>query len=323
MSVTPDPEPRTVQPDEPGTALPRKRGAIRFLLTLLALGFVVWTLWDLGRHWDGRMPAMRWGLVGLSALPLAIGVLIQAVAWRVLLARMTGSAVPLKPAIVLHVDSMLARYTPGKVGLPLVRMAGAPSVGVKAATVAVSIGLEMLSFTALGGLIGFGLLASSSGAETTRRLAALSSWSWPFLAGFALITLLLLTVDRRRVPARLLTALRIDGRGPLVPAALPLFHVAYWGTWALHGYLMTLAVGAPSSVAFASSGLYVLAVVIGFLAMVAPAGAGVREAVISLGVTPAVGASATLAVVLVSRIATVVVEVLVWAGTRLVARRSR
>jgi len=307
---------------QPAAAPPAKgRGRIRLALLPIALAFVGWTLWDMTRHWDGTVPTPRWGLVALSTLPLAAGVLIQAVAWRVLLSRMTGRPIPFKPAIVLHVDSMLARYTPGKVGLPLVRMAGAGSVGVKPATVAVSVGLEMLSFTALGGLIGFGLLAVSGTAETTRRLAALSSWSWPFLAGFALITVVLLTVDRRRFPARALALLRIDGEGPLVPAALPVFHVAYWGTWALHGYLMTLSVGALPSVAFASSGLYVLAVVIGFLAMVAPAGAGVREAVISLGVTPAVGASATLAVVLVSRITTVVVELVVWAGTRLVARQ--
>jgi hypothetical protein len=291
------------------------------VLSLLALGFVAWTLWDLTRHWDGRMPALSWGLVVLSALPLGIGVMIQAFAWRVLLERMTGSAVPLRPAVVLHVDSMLARYTPGKVGLPLVRMAGAESIGVKARTVAVSIVLEMLSFTALGGLMGFGLLAVSSTGDTTRRLDSLGNWSWPFLIGFAVVTLLLVTIDRRRIPAKLLSALKIDGSGTLVPPALPLYHVAYWATWALHGYLITLSVGAPAAVAFASSGLYVLAVVIGFLAMVAPAGAGVREAVISLGVAPAVGASATLAVILVSRVTTILAEVLVWSATRLVARR--
>ena len=307
----------------PPTAPSRGRRALRPVLLALALAFVAWTMWDLVRRWDGTLPNVRWGLVALGCPPIAIGVLIQAWAWTVLLRRMTGKAVSLRAAVRLHVDSMLARYTPGKVGLPIVRMAGADAVGVSAATVVVSIALEMLSFTAVGGVVGFGLLALGASRETTRRLSVLGASAWPLLGVFALITLLLLTLDRRRIPKPILSFMRIDGVGPLLPATLPLFHLAYWATWAVHGYAMTLAVGGSAAVAFASSGLYILAVVIGFLAMVAPAGAGVREAVISLGVADAVGASATLGAVLISRVVTLTMEIAVWLGVRLSLGKAR
>jgi len=110
---------------------------LRALLVVLSLGFVGWTFWDLARHWDGRMPEIRIAWLIAACPPIAIGVLIQALAWTVLLRRMTGQPIPMRPAVTLHVDSMLARYTPGKVGLPIVRMAGADAVGVTARTVLV------------------------------------------------------------------------------------------------------------------------------------------------------------------------------------------
>jgi uncharacterized membrane protein YbhN (UPF0104 family) len=117
--------------------------------------------------------------------------------------------------------------------------------------------------------------------------------------------------------------LGVEGVGALLPYWLPLAHVGYWATWVLHGYLTTKAVGAPVDLAFAASGLYALAVLAGFLAVVAPAGAGVREAVISLALTPIAGASAAVAAIVISRVASVVMDVAVWLVTRPLAYAKR
>ncbi len=280
----------------------------------MAIAFVAWTLVSLLGRWDGASLHVRWSLVVIGSVPLAVGVAIQAVAWTFLARKLTGRPVALGPGVALHLESMLARYTPGKVGLVVVRVAGAESVGLTGKAVGVSILLEMLSFTAVGGVLGSLALALSPSRDAV--LGALGLWVWVLLGGFGVALLLLSSVDRQLLPKRLTEYLGTQGPGPLLPWWLPLAHVGYWATWALHGYLTTEAVGAPPGLSFAASGLYVLAVLAGFLALVAPAGAGVREAVISLAVAPIAGASAALAAVVISRVASIVMDVLVWLLTR-------
>ena len=59
-----------------------------------------------------------------------------------------------------------------------------------------------------------------------------------------------------------------------------MIHAGYWLTWAAHGYFTSRAIHAPVDVSLASMGFYVLAPVMGFLALVTPGGIGVREAVV-------------------------------------------
>lgn len=101
-----------------------------------------------------------------------------------------------------------------------------------------------------------------------------------------------------------------------MPRRLPLLHLAYWLTWAAHGYLVTRAVGADAAGAWSVSGLFIVAPIVGFLALAAPAGAGVREAVLSVGLVPAVGAAPALSALLLSRGATLLADVLVWLALR-------
>jgi uncharacterized membrane protein YbhN (UPF0104 family) len=90
----------------------------------------------------------------------------------------------------------------------------------------------------------------------------------------------------------------------------------YWTTWAAHGYLVGRAVNAASDVSLASAGLFVLAPIAGFLAFAAPAGVGVREAVLSVGLAPAVGPEAAIAAAVLSRAGTLVADVFAWAAMR-------
>jgi len=281
------------------------------LFMAIALVFVAYSAWDLAHRWQKTQVSLdlTWAL--LSILPLGLGCLIQGRGWIALIERMTSRRVPRGPALSLYMDSQLARYTPGMVGLPFVRMAGAARLGVSAVSVGSSVGLEMLSWTAVGGGIGFASLLwlpASSG-----LMALLGKWAIPIVLGFTAIVVVLSCIDRTRLPAFVVRVLKVDGVGPLVPFSLLLAHVLYWASWAAHGFLLTHAFGAAPGIALSTSGLYALATVGGFVALAAPAGVGVREAILSISLAPAVGSAPALAIAVASRAASLVADVIAWA----------
>jgi hypothetical protein len=272
--------------------------------------------------WDSSAVVLDWRWAVVSAIPLFVGAGLQGVAWVFLVQRMAGKTVPWGPAMLIYVESQLARYTPGKVGLPLVRIAGAPRLGVAAVTVGSSVFLELLSWLASGGSLGFGLLMATRG-NAEGALAALGQLAFPLLGGFVVIVALLLAVDRRYIPSSIVRRFGLDGEGPLAPPGLPFVQLLYWGTWALHGYFAGLAVGATSVEAQAASGLFILAPIAGFIALAAPAGVGVREAVLSVGLAPAVGPASAVAAAAISRGASLVADLGSWLLLRVVVRAPR
>jgi hypothetical protein len=293
---------------------------LRLTLGALSLGFVVYALWGLAGRWDSSKISLSWAPLLLSLLPLGAGVIVLALSWKWLLESMTGRSIQTLTAVALHFESQLARYTPGKVGVPLVRIAGAPQLGVPAGPIGSSVVLELLPYLSVGAGSGLFCLFIAS-RELDGALAAVGRFGLIGLGGFALITLALMLIDRGHYPASVLKRLRIEGRGPLVPARVPLGHAAYWATWAIHGYFTSLAVGASPGAAFASAGIYVIAPVAGFLALITPAGVGVREAVASVALAPVIGPSPAIAAAILSRFTSLLVDVLAWALGRLVARR--
>jgi glycosyltransferase 2 family protein len=232
-----------------------------------------------------------------------------------LLSRMSGVKIPLMPAMALHVESQAARYTPGKVGLPLVRMLGASRLGTTSRIAGSSVLIEVLCFVATGGVCG-PLVLIASGDMLSRVTDALGSVGVLALAGFVLALLVLLLVDRRHLPQKVRDLLQLEGSGPLVPPALPLMHAAYWLTWAAHGYCTSRAIGAPVEVSLGSMGFYILSPVMGFLALAAPGGLGVREAVLSIALAPATGAAPALYAALLSRGTSVIIDAAVWLALR-------
>ncbi len=303
-------------------SLDRLRIGLRVVLGGASLVFVAYALFGLVERWDASQIALSWGLLLLSVVPLALGVVLLALSWKWLLEGMTSRSIPTGAAVALHFESQLARYTPGKVGVPLVRIAGAPQLGVAAGPIGSSVVIELLPYLSVGAGTGlFCLWLASS--HLDGALAAIGRWGVWGLGAFTAVTLVLLLLDRRRYPAAVLKLLRLEGEGPLVPPRVPLAHAGYWLTWALHGYLTSLAVGATSDAAFASAGIYVIAPVAGFLALITPAGVGVREAVASVALAPVIGAAPAVAAAILSRFTSLVVDVVAWAIGRAVSRRSQ
>lgn len=304
--------------DAPPAKKPGLKKRLGPLMMLIAAVFVAYSAYKLGARWQEKAVSLELGWAIASVVPLVLGCLIQGRGWIALIERMTARRVPRGPALSLYMDSQLARYTPGMVGLPVVRMAGADRLGVPAVAIGSSVGLEMLSWTAVGGAIGFAsLLMLPAKDELT---ALLGAWAVPIVLGFAVIVAVLTFVDRTRLPARLVRLLKVEGTGPLLPLALPLAHVLYWATWAVHGILLTHAFGASFAISASTSGLYALATVGGFVALAAPAGVGIREAILSVSLAPAVGSAPALAIAIASRAASLVADVLTWAVLKRWAR---
>jgi uncharacterized membrane protein YbhN (UPF0104 family) len=299
----------------------RIRLVARVLLGGFSAIFIAFACYKLASSWQSGKVELNWLWVGTAGLPVALGTLILALSWKWIMERMVGHSVPLKPAIMLHFESQMARYTPGKVGVPLMRIAGAARLGVPAAVAGYSVLTETISTVAVGGIVGFALLVSTTGGaggvlEAFGKLGVLG------LGAFVVVAWVLVFVDRRRFPAFVLRALKAHGPGPLVPRRGPLAHGVYWLTWTLHGYCSARAVGISSAHAVYGLGVYVLAPIAGILALATPSGIGVREAVMSMGLAPVVGPAPAVAAAIVSRAVSLAVDCLAWAFGRLVLRQS-
>ncbi len=325
MTSTPRPEgnapelrPELAAP--PGAAVPGAglKRALRPLMVGVGAVFVALATWDLASRWKPGGLAISAPLVAAALLPLVVGTFAQGFGWIALLGAMTGRRPRTLPGLVLYLDSQLGRYMPGKVGLPAVRMAGADRVGAPPMTVGVSVFVEMLSWLAVGCTLGFALLYATN-AHAAGVLSLLGRYGLPLLGASIVGLVALLVVDRRHLPPGIRARLAVGERGPLVPAVLPGFHVAYWATWALHGHLVTWAVTGDPGAALASPGLFILGTVLGFLAAFAPAGVGVREAVFAAGLAPVIGSAPALAAALLSRALSIVADVLAWGLARAAA----
>jgi hypothetical protein len=288
----------------------------------IALGFVGYAGWTLLGRWEPKAVHVKVWLAVLSTLPLAVGVFLQAWGWVRLVRRMSGAPVSLLKGCRLYFDSQLARYAPGKVGLPLVRMEGAARLGVGSPLVGSSILIETLCWTAVGALSSM-LVLAGSGRQKAAMFALLGRYAVPLSILFGLGLLSLLVVDRRHFPAFAVRALRLDGTGPLLPVDLPIILAGHWATWAIHGYLISRAVGASPEDAAAAVAAFLVAPLAGFMMVAAPAGLGMREALLSLALAPTVGTGGALATAVLSRMCTLVAEVLCWGAMHAVTAPER
>lgn len=306
------------------SSCPRKFGVVgtkyqltrilRLFLTIAAVAFVAFAARDLALRWETSKVVIAWPLMLVSLVPAAISVPVLAFGWKWLLERLTGTRLPTVPTLALNLESQIARYMPGKVGLLLMRMAGAERIGAPPSAIASSVVIEVLSYVAVGGACAFFALYGST--AMFGALELLGRWGLLGLLVVALVTLVMLSVDRRVIPEIVLRWLKLEGTGPIAPLLLPLSHVGYWLLWMAHGYLVTRAVGGNHVAGVSGAGLYVLASIAGFLALVVPGGLGVREAFISVGLAPLVGPAPAVAAAIASRAASVLVDVAGWLVAR-------
>lgn len=303
-------------------SLSRALGALRspvvkWAFLVLALGLAGWYVVDhraelaeAAEHLSGGAVA---GVVGLGFVYIWCTML----AWRALLADL-GSRLALRDALSVFGISQLGKYLPGGVwNVVAAAEIGAGHAIPRHRSVA-SMGVALLVSVVSGAAVGAVALPFVSA-------GALGPWGWVVWAAPAIAVVLVPPVLNRLIGL----ALRLGGREPL---ARPLTWrgLAHATAWSVAGWLVAgvqiwvLATGlgmAPSGHTFALSVAgWALAWTVGFLVILVPAGAGVRELVLAgvlAGVLP--GAAAGLAV-LVSRVVFTVVDA-VYAGIGLLLAR--
>lgn len=279
-------------------------GALVAVGVLLALG-------HLGRRWNGREVHLNWAPIILSLVVLVAANVFQGLGWLRLLERMSGKTIDVRPVLSVFMLAQLARYAPGKIGVPMVRIAASAKMGVPPQLVAASVGIDVGTWMGLGAIISCVTLLSSTG-ENATWLHVSHTMLWLGLTVLLLGLTAALLVDRQKFPRFVLKILRADGTGPFVSLQMVWMQLLSWLGWWLLGLLMPLAVGSSLAVAVSHAGIFVVAPIVGFLALVAPGGLGVRETVISYALAPSLGASSALAAALLARAVAIASELLGW-----------
>lgn len=278
---------------------------VKWLFLAVALGLGIWAIAANYEAIFEAVSSMPWYLVFASFAATTVSVGCTLFSWRRLLNGL-GASISLRPATSMFGVSQLGKYIPGGVW----NIIAATEIGARHniarrtsfAAMAVAILISLVSGLAVG-CMAFVLSPTS----------AIAQWAW--LAAFAPLFMILLVPPLLN---RLIAlAFRIVGRPPLDhPFAMSdLLTSAAWalGGWVFGGvqvWLLMFALGVDPTgrnLLLAMSG-YALAWVAGYLIIFAPAGVGVREAVLAAVLAGSLSGAEVLTLVLVSRALFTVVD---------------
>jgi hypothetical protein len=276
--------------------LARPRGRITLLAQWLIAAVVIgFAGRELAHQWKDVAPALKglradWGrVVGSGAIVLST-YLVLVEAWRATL-RVWSESLPFGTAARIWFVSNLGKYVPGKVWQIAAMGAMAQKAGVSAAAavgsslivnlVSIVAGFAVIAVTAAGKVgTAVGVGASSDGGRSA-ELAVIAI----AIAGGAALLLAPVAVPRLATLAG-----RVTGRSIPIPRVPP---QAIWvaaasttASWLLYGIAFALfahgvsprATGNASSYIAVYTGSYLA----GYLALFAPGGVGVREAILVL-----------------------------------------
>jgi hypothetical protein len=307
---------------EDGPAAPVRRGKgawikLGFLALVLAFGGLY-----VARRWDELVTEFRQMsiLAMLGSIVLAALAQVCAMrAYRTILADL-GAPLPVPAVGRLYFVSQLGKYLPGTVWVFVGVMAlGRELKIMRKTTLATTMAAFALSIaTAL--LVG-GALLPFSAAGSIRKFWYLG----------LLLPVLLIGLHPRVFGPALNRALRLARRQPL-PKDLSAggtlraagWQFLCWLLFGLHCWVLVLGVHGPVGRSLVVSiGGFALAYGIGPLAVIAPAGAGVRETGLVLTLGTVISGTAALAVALVSRMVLILVDFSQAATWTLRARRIR
>lgn len=304
--------------------------ALRAVLFLAALAFVLKTAWELSRAWDSQPVSLVPAWLALAVALNSASLYCQGVAFLKLLESWLGRELDRVPALSVHFASQLARYTPGKVGLPGVRLAGVSALGGSKEQVLSATIIEVLVWLIVGCFVALSLFAIHPFALITQGSPlhfALLSLPLPLgalalMAGRMPWSSVRAWIHRLRLPF----AARLSGardESPLAPNASFAWFLAHWLLIVLTGAAVCLALRGAWSAAIPSGVTLVLAIVLGFLALFAPGGVGIREAALAACAAPLVGAKEATLLGILARAVSLTSELLLWSAFRIAVARGR
>ncbi len=275
---------------------------------IVALALSVRSQWDTVRHDFARLP-VRDGIAAIALALVATGSAL--LGWRVLLADL-GSRLPLVASLYVYALSQLGKYVPGSVWPVLGQMELGRAFQIprlrSATAFLLSLFGSLVSATAVGGLLAF------------------TSPGWG--RAFALLPLVLVIMHPRvlipviGIVARVLRRSGVTETPSLAGVGKALVFLVV--QWLVLGASTTLmAHGLGSSVSWTRCIAAVsLAWAAGLAVVIVPAGAGVREGVLTLLLAPSMGGGRALAVALLGRLALTIADAVGAVVGAIVARRA-
>lgn len=274
------------------------------------------------------------GAVAAAALCSASALPISSWAWgRLLLG--TGVRFPTLQLNMIMGLTQIAKYLPGNIGQHLGRSAMSLQRGIPAASLFITLAIEVLLVSSAAVVVGVvGLMVPTLGAAgvgggkaSVLAVAALG-------VGLALTALLFTTpllpsLTRWAAPGLAAKMSKARALVPPVPVLGAAF-LAYALNYVLVGaglYLIAFTAAGVTAVALPFFiGVFALSWVVGFVIPGAPAGLGVREATMAMLLAPVVTDASAVAIIICFRIATMLGDLigLAWGcGLYLVVRETR
>ncbi len=241
------------------------------------------------------------------------GQLFSGVLWGRVVRDLGGVSLGFGEAVRVFLIANLGRYVPGKVwqvtGLALLaRRRGVPA-SLSGFAAVVAHGVSLIAATLVGTLV----FVHRNGSEAGPLL-----WIPPALVLITALALIPPVFERLlALAARLRLGVDWHAVHPrMVVVWLGLF-VVHWGIYGASFFLLARSFGLPGG-AMEVGASYVAAYVVGYLAIFAPAGIGVREASLAGLLAPVMGEGPATGLALLARLWNTVVEVapaaLMWIG---------
>jgi uncharacterized membrane protein YbhN (UPF0104 family) len=286
--------------------LVRLAPVLRPLLGLLIIAAVVYAVVSQWSEVRTAINGMAWQSVALAGVAVVLGTMAGVMSWRALLAE-EGHPLGVLDAGRVFLVGQLGKYLPGSVWSVVVQMELANRLGVPRAR----------TFTAT--LCWIGLSLSSALTVGLVGLPVIADAKTPILWVLVGLLPIALACSHPKALTRIVDLLLKLLRKP------PLPHVFTWRgvlqafgwllvTWLCYGWhlwLLANSLGAPGISGFARClGGFALALGAGVIFIVAPSGAGAREALIVAALAGVMTEGRALGVAVVSRMLFTVVDVL-------------
>lgn len=255
--------------------------ALGLAVSVAAVAWVVWPLWRQGRELVGRVDGGRllaWAAGG-AVLYAVLSVLLALAWWW--LAGIYGHRPSLAAGYAVQARSQLAKYLPGNAFHYVGRQALGRRAGLSHPALVASGVLEMAS------LLTAALATATLGLGRVRAPLPGPPWLWALaVAAAGLVAWPAVDALLRRVRWSAgwmaeLPPLSVAGTARLLGLSVPLHALFFLGTGGVL-YLLVLAAGGPPGAWTTLLWLYPLAWTVGTVTVGAPAGVGVREAILVL-----------------------------------------
>lgn len=278
----------------------RPRNLVRGAFLILAVGLLVAALVSEGAEVAdgfGQLAPVR--LVA-AAVAVAVGLGAQMLSWRALFDGSPAAELPVRAAARVYFVGQLGKYVPGSVWAVVAQADLARRHHVtRVQSAAVALG-ALAVLTVTGGAFGATCLAFGSQEAITTYWWAVASvpvglvLMWPPVFN----RLVAFGLRARRTATTPPPTLTARGVARSVGWALVM-----WVSFAVHAWVIAVDLGSTGwGDAAVVAGAFALAWVVGFLVVLAPAGAGPREAAFVLALSPVMGSAPALVLALVSRV---------------------